>query len=161
MRIRWIAVVVALFLLIGVPLSAQQPTPEVSDQNNPLPTCADLYNANLRVSDLDDAVLDGAVYCREIARDGEYVVNPGAIGDQSVIERGVLQAYDVFSLTVEGGSAQPFTHAITICLEGRGDFLFLPVFGSPRPVLNPPSTRKGDYTCANIGSPGIVALVSE
>lgn len=160
MRKLWIAEAFAALLLLALPLSAQQQTQEAPDQNDTLPTCADLYNVNLRVSGLDDAVLNGAVYCREIARDGEYLVNPGAIGNQRVIERSVLQAYDVFSLTVEGGSAQPFTHAITICLEGRGDFLFLPVFGSPRPVLNPPATRKGDYTCANVGSPGIVALVS-
>jgi hypothetical protein len=87
------------------------------------------------------------------------MVNPGAIGDQSVIERGVLQAYDVFGMTVEASAAKTFSHAITICLEGRGAMLFLPAFGSPRPVLTPATYVKGDYSCAEIGSPGIVALV--
>jgi len=160
-KLRIAAAFAALMLLLAIPLSAQEQTQEPPTQNQPLPACADLFNANLRVSDLDDAVPNGSVFCREIARDGQYVINPGAIGDQRVIERGVQQAYDVFSMTVEGGSAKPFTHPITICLEGRGDLLFLPVFGSPRPVLTAQTYDKGDYTCTHVGSPGIVALVSQ
>ena len=162
MRKLWIMATVAalVLLMVALPLSAQQQTQEAPSQNEPLPTCADLFNANLRVSDVDDAVDGGAVYCREIARDGDYLINPGAIGNQSVIERGVLQAYDVFYTVAGSGSTKPFTHAITICLEGQGDMLFLPAFGSPRPVLTPATYVKGDYSCAEVGSPGIVALVS-
>ena len=161
MRKLWIAAAFAvLVLLLALPLSAQQVTEEAPVQNTALPACNDLFNANLRVSDVEDAVEAGSVYCRELVRDGSYLTNPGAIGDPRVIERGVLQAYDVFYTVGGSGSTQPFTHAITICLEGRGDLLFLPVFGSPRPVLTPPTYVKGDYTCAEIGSPGIVALVS-
>jgi hypothetical protein len=85
-----------------------------------LPACADLDDANLRASNLDDAVMEGTVYCREIARDGDYVINPGAIGNQHVIERGVLQAYDVFGMTDAGVAVQRFDHSILVCLEGRG-----------------------------------------
>ncbi|MBI1257928.1 MAG: hypothetical protein GC204_10690 [Chloroflexi bacterium] len=160
MRKLWIATAFAALLLMMLPLSAQQATEEVPAQNAALPACADLFNANLRVENVADALETGAVYCREIVRDGDYLTNPGAIGDQSVIERGVLQAYDVFYTVAGSGATQPFTHAITICLEGRGDLLFLPVFGSPRPVLTPQTFVKGDYTCTEIGSPGIVALVN-
>jgi hypothetical protein len=161
MRIRWIAAAVAALLMLALPLSAQQATEQAPTPNQALPACADLYNANLRVSNVEDAVTIGAIYCREIVRDSQYLVNPAAIGDQSVIERGVLQAYDVFYTVAGSGSTQPFIHTITICLEGHGDLLFLPVFGSPRPVLTPQAYGKGDYTCAPIGSPGIVALVSQ
>src|SRR5215204_1503953 len=47
----------------------------------PLPACADLDNPNLLVSNLEDAVTLGAVYCREITQDGAYQLNPGVIGD--------------------------------------------------------------------------------
>ena len=153
MKRLWIAA--ALILLLGIPLSAQ------GQDNTPLPACADLYNANLRVSDLEEAVGAGAVYCREIARDSQYIINPGAIGDQSVIERSVQQAYDVFGMTVEGSAAKTFSHAITVCLQGRGDLLFLPAFTSPRPVQSVQAFVKGDYTCMHIGSPGTVALVTQ
>jgi len=160
MRKFFSAMITAALLLTAFPLGAQEQTPEAPDQNPPLPACADLFNANLRVSDSGDAVASGAVYCREITRDGEYLSNPAAIGDRSVIARGVLQAYDVFYIQSGSGATEPFAHAITICLEGRGDLLFLPVYGSPRPVLTAASYVKGDYTCAAIGSPGVVALVS-
>jgi hypothetical protein len=127
----------------------------------PLPVCADLDNANLLVSNLDDAVILGAVYCREIAQDGAYQLNPGVIGDQRVIERDVQQAYDVFGLTAEGDAVQRFNDAITVCLKGRGALLFLPSFASPRPVQTPQSYASGDFTCARLGSSGIVALVND
>ena len=161
MRLRWIVAAIAALLMLALPLSAQQTTEEAPNSPQALPACADLYNANLRISDVADAVTAGAIYCREIVRDGAYLVNPAAIGDQRVIERGVLQAYDVFYTVAGSGSTQPFIHAITVCLEGHGDLLFLPVFGSPRPVLTPQAYAKGDYTCASIGSPGIVALVAQ
>lgn len=130
----------------------------------PLPACATIDSDNLRISSLDDALTDGTVYCREIARDGEYQVNPGAIGEQSVIERGVLQAYDVFGLTDAGVAVQRFNHAITVCLKGRGDLVFLGAFTSPRAAQTPQTYRtsndEGDFTCARLGSPGIVTLVN-
>lgn len=124
-----------------------------------LPTCADLDHDNLRVDQPEDAVIDGAVYCREIARDGEFVINPGAIGNQSVIERGVQQAYDLFGLTVEGVAVPRFDRAVTICLRGHGSLIFLPAFASPRPVQTPQSYPRDGFTCARLGSPGILALV--
>lgn len=132
----------------------------IADALKPLPVCADLDNANLRVSNLDGAVTLGAVFCREIAQDGAYQLNPGVIGDQRVIEREVQQAYDVFGLTAEGDAVQRFTDAITVCLKGRGSLLFLPSFASPRPVQTPQSYPSGDFTCARLGSSGIVALVT-
>lgn len=124
-----------------------------------LPACADLDSDNLRING-DGAVSDGALYCREIAHDGEYRINPGAIGNQGVIARGVRQAYDVFGLTVEGVAVDRFDQAITVCLRGRGDLIFLPAFASPRPAQTPQSYSGGGYTCARLGSPGIVALVA-
>jgi hypothetical protein len=129
---------------------------------DPLPACADLDSGNLRVS--VEGALEGTVYCREIARDGEYLVNPGAIGEQSVIERGVLQAYDVFGLTDAGEAVERFDQPITVCLKGRGDLIFLGVYAAPRAVQSPQSYQTtgeaGTFTCAHIGSSGIMALVN-
>jgi hypothetical protein len=125
----------------------------------PLPACAVLDNSNLRVESLDGAVTDGAVFCREIASDGVYRLNPGVIGTQSVIERSVRQAYDIFGMTVEGVAVEQFNEPITVCLKGRGALVFLPAFASPRPPQSPVSYPNGDFTCANLGSSGILALV--
>lgn len=126
----------------------------------PLPTCNLLDNSNLRVESLDGVVTNGVVFCREIASDGVYRLNPGVIGTQSVIERGVRQAYDIFGMTVEGVAVEQFTEPITVCLKGRGALVFLPAFASPRPPQSPVSYPNGDFTCANLGSSGIIALVS-
>ena len=126
----------------------------------PLPACATLDNDNLHVARLDEAVTRGAVFCREIAHDGSYRINPGVIGSQSVIERGVQQAYDIFGMTVEGVAVQQFNDPITVCLKGRGALVFLPAFASPRPTQSPQSYPSGDFTCASLGSSGIIALVS-
>lgn len=126
----------------------------------PLPTCALLDNGNLRVASLDGAVTQGAVFCREIAGDGVYRLNPGVIGTQRVIERGVNQAYDIFGMTVDGVAVAQFNAPITVCLRGRGDLVFLPAFASPRPPQSPTSYPNGDFICAALGSSGIVALVN-
>lgn len=130
----------------------------------PLPACADLESSSVRITNVDGA-LDGTIYCREIARDGEFSLNPGAIGEQNVIERGVQQAYDVFGLTDEGIAVQRFDHAITVCLKGRGDLVFLGSFATPRVAQSPQSFQMngetGTFTCARLGSPGIVTLVTD
>lgn|GEM_PF-6408713 len=166
----------AVVFLVGAPLASAQDSGESQFQKlldvfasyieaieqafKPLPACADLDNPNLLVRNLDDAVTLGTVYCREITQDGSYQLNPGVIGDQRVIEREVQQAYDVFGLTDEGDAVQRFNNAITVCLKGRGNLLFLPSFASPRPVQTPQSYASGDFTCARLGSSGIVALVN-
>ncbi len=125
----------------------------------PLPACAELNRDNLRVSPPDAVVTHGALFCREIARDGSYRINPGIIGSQAVIARGVQQAYDIFGMTAEGVAVGQFNHPITVCLKGRGELIFLPAFASPRPSQSPQTYPSGEFTCASLGSSGIVALV--
>lgn len=171
------SVVLALLLLLGVSSASAQdrdnnPFAKLTDvfapylhiiqvALTPLPACADLDSANLRVSNADSAITLGAVFCRPIAENGEYQLNPGVIGDPRVIERDVQQAYDVFALTEAGEAVQRFDDAITVCLKGRGDLLFLPSFAAPRPVQTPQTYTSGDFTCARLGSSGIVALVND
>lgn len=170
------SVVLALVLLLGVSSTSAQDTGGslakladafapylhmIQEAFQPLPACADLDNANLRVSNLSGAITTGAVFCREIAQDGEYQLNPGVIGDPRVIERGVQQAYDVFALNEAGEAVQRFDAAITVCLKGRGNLLFMPSFAAPRPVQTPQTYTSDDFTCARLGSSGIVALVNE
>jgi hypothetical protein len=168
------SVVLALVLLAGFSTAAAQDSGSfaklvdafapylhmIQEAFKPLPACADLDNANLRVNNTDGAITMGAVFCREIAEDGEYQLNPGVIGDPRVIERGVQQAYDVFALNEAGEAVQRFDAAITVCLKGRGDLLFMPSFAAPRPVQTPQTYTSDDFTCARLGSSGIVALVN-
>ncbi len=177
MRKLCLLTAIALILLLGAPISAQGSKPAPPDLPTfvkatihafqkiaaqvALPTCANLNHANLQASGTNDAVKDGAVYCREIAGNGNYVLNPGAIGDQTVIEQGVVQAYNVFGLTAAGSAVQRFGHPITVCLQGRGQLLLLPAFAAPHFVEMPPVYSSGGFTCASFSSPGVVALVSE
>ncbi len=177
MRKLCLLTAIALLLLLAAPISAQPSKPAPPDLPTfvkatlhafqklaaqvTLPTCADLNHANLQTSDTNDAIKDGAVYCREIAGNGSYILNPGALGDQSVIDQGVVQAYNVFGLTAAGTAVQRFGHPITVCLQGRGQLLLLPAFAAPHFVETPPVYSSGGYTCASFSSPGVVALVNE
>lgn len=123
--------------------------------------CGELPRANLSIHSTSGAITDGAIYCREITRNGHYQINPGAIGNQGVIARGVQQAYDLFGLTITGDPVTIFDHAVSVCLRGRGELVFLPVFASPRPALKPQSFTSGAFTCARLGSAGTLALVNQ
>jgi hypothetical protein len=142
---------------------AEDAAAKLAQKLAPQPACADLEGSSMLIRSFDGA-LDGTIYCREIARDGEFFINPGAIGAQSVIARGVQQAYDVFGLTDAGVAVERFDHAITVCLKGRGDLLFLGNYAAPRvaqsPQTFPLQNDAGEFTCARLGSPGIVTLVS-
>ncbi len=167
---RRLAIILALLTLLGggIAVQAQSDPPNViatlfhlaSRLEAALLPCGDFPHANLTIRSASGAITDGAVYCREIARDGQYQINPGALGNQGVIARGVQQAYDLFGLNQAGQPVTIFDHAVSVCLKGRGDLVFLPVFASPRPALLPQSFTSGDFTCARLGSAGTLALVT-
>jgi hypothetical protein len=156
---RKLAIILTLLTLLGGVAAQAQSDPTATAP--PLLPCVDLINANLSVRSAADACTDCALYCREITRDGVYQINPGAIGNQGVILRGVQQAYDLFGLTSAGDPVTVFDHAVSVCLKGRGDLLFLPVFASPRPALLPQSFVSGAFTCVRLGSAGTLALVDK
>jgi hypothetical protein len=96
-------------------------------------------------------------YCRVLMRNGGWVNNPGSV-PQSVIDRGVMLAIEIFSL--EGGqSLREFDNALPICFRGEGHVVFLDASTSPREEIELPSAVSEHATCAFVPSPGTVALV--
>ncbi len=96
-------------------------------------------------------------YCRVLMRNGGWVNNPGSV-PQSVIDRGVMLAIEVFSL--EGGqSLREFDNALPICFRGEGHIVFLDASTSPREETDLPSAVSEHLTCAFVPRPGTVALV--
>jgi VCBS repeat-containing protein len=113
-------------------------------------------------SDIDRAGL----YCRLIAADGSYMswlgsplTNSGNVGNQSVLDLGVVSAVDVFSMIGVTG----FAGDVDICLKGSGYIIYLNANGSPRiPQLWSTWTTDAfpGYTCTTLYAPGTVVLVT-
>lgn len=97
------------------------------------------------------------VFCRVLMRDEAWVANPGSV-PQSIIDRGVIVAVEVFSM--EGGdSISNLENPLPVCLNGRGRIFFLDAMETPRTERELSATTIGNYTCAFIPDPGTVALV--
>jgi hypothetical protein len=82
------------------------------------------------------------------------------IGNQSVLDLGIITAVDVFSLTGQTS----FVSDVDICLKGTGYIIFLDANGSPRiPQLWTGWTTDAfpGYTCATLHAPGTVVLVAQ
>ena len=78
-------------------------------------------------------------------------VGAGAIGDQSLLSSGFLDAIDVFGWAEQG---------VGVCFPGAGSLLFLDAAFSPRaPVPLSGYTQEG-LTCADIDRPGTLLLLS-
>ncbi len=136
-----------------IPLTATLATP------TPIPFCTD--NGTLNGTDSatrTGTVTDGGVFCRIIAKNGVFVRSSNEIGLQSVLDRGVIQAVDVFGLLANGQSVVAFNTPVQICLPGSGTFLFIDASKSPRSAIQLPTTKITDYTCANIPNAGTVVL---
>jgi hypothetical protein len=89
---------------------------------------------------------------------GGSVTSSGNIGVQSVIDRGVLQAVDVF---LSGPNAQ-FTGDAAVCLKGSGAMVFLAASGVPRTpqdLIAWQTPSFPGYTCATLYQPGTLVLV--
>jgi VCBS repeat-containing protein len=106
------------------------------------------------------------LYCRLIAANGTYMTWYGSpltsaanIGNQSVLDLGIVAAVDVFSMI--GRTA--FVDDVDICLKGSGYVIFLDANGAPRiPQLWTGWTTNAfpGYTCATLHAPGTVVLVA-
>jgi uncharacterized protein YgiM (DUF1202 family)/subtilisin-like proprotein convertase family protein len=120
-------------------------------------------NSIVRADVPSGAVTDGSVFCRVIAQNGVYVNgnNPSEIGNQDVLNQGVLQAVDVFGLLHSGWSWSDFNSPVKICLQGSGTFLYLDALVAPRTVSTLPAALEGGYTCAFIPDAGTAVLVQE
>lgn len=110
------------------------------------------------------ADVSNEVFCRVITANGQYqsfngaaLTHAGSIGDQGVIDMGIVQAVDVFS-----PSRSYFDNGIVICLKGESDtLLYLAGSQSPRTAQVIGAYSVPDfpgYTCATLFEPGILVL---
>jgi hypothetical protein len=108
------------------------------------------------ISTSDDTVrvgLPSGVYAQVIASKGEFLRNPGEIGNQAVIDLGVIAAIDVFAL---GNTS---ADGATVCFEGQGRVVFLDALTAPRVARWLQATRTDGFTCARLPNAGTVVMV--
>jgi sortase (surface protein transpeptidase) len=101
------------------------------------------------VNDIDRSSL----FCRLLIEP-----NAGKIGNQSILDLGVIAAVDVYSAT----GATSFVDDVDICLQGSGYLLFLNANDSPRvpQIVTAWSTPAfPGYVCATLHAPGMLVLV--
>ncbi|MBZ0291032.1 MAG: hypothetical protein K8L99_00545 [Anaerolineae bacterium] len=126
-----------------------------------VPLCADIggsTNTIVRASVSPGTVPNGYVYCRVIAQNSSYIRSANEIGNQSVLDMGVIQAVDVFGLQSAGNSVANFTLPVNVCLLGSGGIVFLDATAAPRMPQPLPASSSGGYTCAAIPNAGTVVL---
>ncbi|MDZ4769496.1 MAG: DUF4394 domain-containing protein [Chloroflexota bacterium] len=123
-----------------------------------IPSCADFNGSTSAV--VRAGLPDGRqanVFCRVLAENGALSPQAGAqIGVAQVIQRGVIQAVDVFSPY----QTQSFGTGAVVCLLGTGSFVFLDATQTPRLPTDLGTFDSGDgYTCANVINAGTAVLV--
>ncbi len=148
----------------ATPPQGPAPVPFAHYAMEPAQLCADpsgLTNPAVRAAVPGDAVSGGHVYCRVLAEDGAFLnpLDAARLGDPGLIEYGVITAVEVFAADGNGSADPTFAHAVTICLEGAGRFIYLSALNSPRTTFEMPPVVDGDYTCATIPAAGTVVLI--
>lgn len=126
------------------------------------PLCADLSgmtNPIVRADILGGTVTDGSVFCRVLAENGTFINSPADIGNQAVLDQGVIHAVDVFGLTHGSESVTQFNSSVKVCLQGSGRLLYLDATLSPRIPSWLTTNYEGGFTCGLIYHAGIVVLV--
>ncbi len=121
-----------------------------------VPMCGDLNGSTSPV--VRAGFAESGVFCRVLAENGAFTSSlAGAqIGVKSVLDRGVVQAVDVF---MPSGASASFSAAAQVCLQGEGAFVYLNGAQSPRVPQDLTTTWRDGYTCAYIPNPGTVVLV--
>ncbi|HEX3052504.1 MAG TPA: SH3 domain-containing protein, partial [Aggregatilineaceae bacterium] len=138
-----------------------QPTAEDIARSQ-APLCANMdgsTNPVVRATVPSGAVSNGSVFCRVLAENGVFVRTSAEVGDLPTLQRGVIQAVDVFGLTHNGYGVSEFNQPVNICLQGTGAFIYLDATTIPRTVHELPVSLQGGYTCAAIPDAGTVVLV--
>lgn len=120
----------------------------------PATACADFSGSTTPIVRAEFAGVVG--YCRVLYENGNasFALAGAQLGSQAVLDRGVIQAVDVFTGTAAtslGGAAQ-------ICLQGTGTLFFLNAAQSPRTPVILTSTSADGYTCGFITTAGTLAL---
>ena len=79
------------------------------------------------------------------------VIDEVGVGRQELIDRGVITAVDIWGWVDPG---------VEVCLRGQGSLVFLDAAFSPRRVVQMPSYRQGDMTCAFFERAGSLVLLA-
>jgi CSLREA domain-containing protein len=130
------------------------PTPQ------PVPLCALIEggtNSIVRAS--VPSGLNANVFCRVLVQNTEYVRVPAEVGDQTLINAGVIHAVDVFGFTAGGVQVAAFNQPIRVCLQGTGRMFFRDATNAPRITVPVAVTVENGYSCAVIPNAGTVVLV--
>jgi hypothetical protein len=126
----------------------------------PIPLCALIgggTNSIVRAS--VPSGLNADVFCRVLNENGVYVRDAAEVGDQTLINAGVLQAVDVFGFASGGVQVTALNQPIRVCLQGSGRLFFRDATNAPRVTVPLAATGEGGYTCASIPNAGTVVLV--
>ena len=118
-----------------------------------VPLCADLDGTTNPVVRVSLPLGVYGVYCSIIAQNRVFTRTPAEVGVQSVLDRGVIHAVDVFSPSNASAAG------VLICLEGEGDLIFLDAAGAPRVPQPLPVQLQDGFSCAVIPNVGTVVLV--
>ncbi|MCA0455174.1 MAG: Ig domain-containing protein [Chloroflexi bacterium] len=154
---------------VGAPTPTPVPVEVVQlPEPPPAPTCTDTNfeeTGMIRTNFTNDADRAG-LSCRLVAANGSYMTwlggpltNSGMIGDQTVLDLGVVAAVDVFSASAANG----FMGDVNICLKGSGYMIYMNANSSPRvPQLWSAWTTDAfpGYTCTTLYAPGTVIMVT-
>ncbi len=132
-------------ILTNIPDEAAIAVPVCSDLNSQINT---IVRAQLRPGVFD-------IHCRIIAENHHFIRTPAEIGVQSVLDKDVIHAVDIFSPSNENAAGSQ------ICLQGSGSMVFLDAIGVPRVPQSLITTIQGDYTCATIPDVGTLVLVGD
>lgn len=122
----------------------------------PTPLCTDFNGAREGaplIANVPDDVY--GLYCRVIAEDGLFLRAAGAIGNQEIIDQGIIHAVDVYS--PNGGG----TNNVTICLRGTGQLVYLNAADSPRVPQYIDGMFVNGYTCMALPNVGMVVMIGD
>lgn len=137
------------------PESSTRPVPErVRELLLPsYPLCPQDAGANLETfqTNLTPGLID--VQCRILAANTEFVQPAAEIGVQSVLDREVIHAVELFS-----PSSANFER-IDVCLSGNGYLIYLDAEDQPREPVWLQRTVRSGYVCTQIPGPGTLILV--
>lgn len=122
-----------------------------------VPLCVDLPASANSVIQTQVSSQHFEIRCRLLVLNSQYhqESRPANIGNQSVIDAGIIHAVDVFSPT----GLKSFEAGLVICFQGAGQLVFLGSNEAPRGVrLLASANLYAGFTCSVLSEPGTVVL---
>ncbi|MFN8373152.1 MAG: Calx-beta domain-containing protein [Anaerolineae bacterium] len=132
---------------------------DVNADSQSVPRCVmiSLEESTIVRAVINQPISHQEVYCRIIVQDREYAefMGPGNIGNQGVLDMGVIHAVDIFMAPYY----EDFTGGLWVCLMGRGDLVYMNQSGNPRQPQLLESMFIDGFTCTTIPNAGTLVLV--